>query len=147
MDATRTKVRPARISDAAEISRLSEELGYSSEPKEMTRRLREILPEGHHAVIVAAQGERLLGWIHIEHRVSIESGSKCEIVGMVVDTTARRHGVGRNLVQAAEEWAYSRGLTTLTVRSNTARKHSHPFYESIGYERVKTQHVYTKKAK
>jgi hypothetical protein len=30
------------------------------------------------------------------------------------------------------------------VRSNVARELSHPFYESLGYERAKTQHVYRK---
>ncbi|HEY8519707.1 MAG TPA: hypothetical protein VIN61_06480 [Gammaproteobacteria bacterium] len=30
------------------------------------------------------------------------------------------------------------------MRSNTARELSPPFYEALGYSRVKTQHVYTK---
>ena len=37
-----------------------------------------------------------------------------------------------------------RGLSSLTVRSNVVRELSHPFYESLGYSRRKTQHVYHK---
>jgi len=32
----------------------------------------------------------------------------------------------------------------LRVRSNVARAQSHPFYAAMGYDRVKTQHVYCK---
>ena len=65
-------------------------------------------------------------------------------MGLVVDSTARRRGVGRELVDVAENWALAHGLSSLTVRSNSARALSHPFYESLGYSRSKTQHVYTK---
>jgi GNAT superfamily N-acetyltransferase len=55
--------------------------------------------------------------------------------------------VGRDLVEYAETWARSRGLASLTVRSNAARELSHPFYEALGYSRDKTQHVYSKALK
>ena len=32
----------------------------------------------------------------------------------------------------------------LLVRSNVTRPESHPFYERLGYERIKTQHSYRK---
>lgn len=87
---------------------------------------------------------RLIGWMHVEHRTSIEGGERAELMGLVVAADARRARVGERLVRAAETWAADRGLAELTVRSNTARKASHPFYEALGYERRKTQQVYAK---
>ena len=55
-----------------------------------------------------------------------------------------RRGLGRKLVAVAESWALARGLSSLTVRSNTVRALSHRFYESLGHSRSKTQHVYSK---
>jgi hypothetical protein len=33
----------------------------------------------------------------------------------------------------------------MAVRSNVTRTESHPFYERLGYARVKTQHAYRKR--
>ena len=110
----------------------------------MTRRLTVLLPNERHCIAVAASGEHLLGWMHVEHRFSLEGGDRAELMGLVVDSSARRRGVGRELVAAAENWARSRSLSSLTVRSNAARELSHPFYEALDYSRDKTQHVYSK---
>jgi GNAT superfamily N-acetyltransferase len=110
----------------------------------MVRRLTVLSADPRHYVAVAASGERLLGWMHVEHRFSLEGGDRAELMGLVVDAGARRHGVGRALVAAAENWSRGRGLPSLTVRSNAARELSHPFYEALGYRRDKTQHVYSK---
>lgn len=58
---------------------------------------------------------------------------------------ARRRGVGRLLVSEVEGWAEAQGLAVVGVRSNIVRAESHPFYESLGYARGKTQHVYSRK--
>ena len=86
----------------------------------------------------------LLGWIAAERRLILESGDIVEIVGLVVDTTQQRSGIGRALVVATEQWAASLGVSTLWVSSNVTRTASHPFYESLGYVRIKTQHAYAK---
>ena len=49
------------------------------------------------------------------------------------------------LVRAAEDWARTLGVGEVFVRSNIVREQSHPFYESSGYERTKTQHVYRRR--
>jgi GNAT superfamily N-acetyltransferase len=138
------EIRRAQIGDAAEMARLAAQLGYPMTVAEMAERLAVLLPNSRHCVAVAASGARLVGRVHVEHRSSIEAGDRAEIMGLVVDSSARRRGLGRELVEYAEAWAISRGLAALTVRSNAARELSHPFYEALGYARDKTQHVYSK---
>ena len=144
---TDLELRRARLSDAAEMARLAGQLGYPMTVAEMAQRLDVLLPNERHCIVVAANGERLLGRVHVEHRSSIEAGDRAEIMGLVVDSSARRRGLGRELVERAEAWAVARGLAALTVRSNAARDLSHPFYEALGYSRDKTQHVYSKTLK
>ncbi len=140
------EIRSARMSDAVEMARLSAELGYPMSVDEMGARLHRLLVDARHFVAVAHDGvDGLLGWLHVEHRVSLEAGDRAELMGLVVDGSVRRRGTGRVLVDAAERWAQSRGLMALTVRSNVARELSHPFYEALGYAREKTQHVYRKR--
>ena len=138
-------IRAAQPSDAPEMARLAEQLGYPLSADDMARLLGRLLKTLRHFVAVAAGGtERLQGWVHVEHRSSIEGRDRAEIMGLVVDSSARGHGTGRALVEAGERWAEERGLGVLIVRSNVAREISHPFYEALGYERQKTQHVYKK---
>jgi GNAT superfamily N-acetyltransferase len=140
------RIRRAQTSDAAEMARLSGELGYSMSIDEMRAALGRLLADPRHFIAVADEGsDQLLAWMHVEHRTSMQSADRAELIGLVVDGRARRRGTGRALVDAAEQWAQSRGLTTLTVRSNVARDLSHPFYEALGYIREKTQHVYRKR--
>ena len=141
-----SEIRPAQPTDAAELARLSGELGYSTSIEEMRAALGRLLPDARHFIAVADEGsDRLLGWMHVEHRTSMQSVDRAELIGLVVDGSARRRGTGRALVAAAEQWARSRGLTTLSVRSNVTRQLSHPFYEALGYTREKTQHLYRKR--
>jgi len=138
-------IRVVDLADSAEIARLLTELGYPTSSEEAENRLTALHGDERHYVAVAeAAVGRLVGWVHVEHRSSIEVGERAELMGLVVDASGRRNGIGRLLVDEAERWARARGLRQVVVRSNVARELSHPFYSAIGYSRSKTQHVYGK---
>lgn len=138
-------IRSATIDDACEIARLSAQLGYPASVEVFAERLRRLLPLSTHDVLVADAGAGVLaGFVGVERRLMIESWDRVEIVGLVVDATARRTGVGRRLVAAAEDWARRSGVDALFLRSNVLRPEAHPFYEGLGFQRTKTQHAYLK---
>ena len=137
-------LRKARVEDAADIARLAGELGYATTVGAMHERLAVLVVHPDHCINVAERDGHMLGWIAVEHRRTLESGERVEIVGLVVDARCRGGGVGRLLVQAAEDWAQQLGFDTLCVRSNVLRDAYHPFYERMGYVRRKTQHYYAK---
>jgi len=138
------KLRKAVMDDAPEIARLTEELGYPASTEAMRTRLAALLPHPDHHISVVEDGGRLHGWIAVEHRRTLESGERMEIVGLVVDANCRGSGMGRMLVADAEQWARQCGFDAMSVRSNIVREGSHPFYERLGYVRRKTQHCYVK---
>ena len=140
----KVRIRPARVTDAEQLAALTRELGYTTKPQEIVTRIEKASKLPEHFVAVAEIESGVIGWVQAEHRFSMETGEKAELVGLAVGTGARRGGVGRLLVQAAEEWATDRGLSSIVVRSNVVRPESHPFYKRIGYARSKTQHVYAK---
>ena len=138
-------LRRARLEDAAEIARLMTELGYPVEARAILPRLQALLVHPDHLVTVAAgPKDHLSGVIMAEHRALLLYGSQVEIMGLSVGADARRMGLGRALVKAVEDWARQFGSNKIVVRSNVVRPESHPFYEKIGYERKKTQHVYAR---
>lgn len=145
MGMTKITIRKAQVTDAARLAKLSEVLGYPVEPELMKRRLERLLSRPDHVVLVAeSQTDGVVGWIHAAEQDILEIGRSCEILGLVVAADQRGHGVGRRLMEWVERWAFERGLKQLSVRSNVARAESHPFYERLGYTRVKTQHAYWK---
>jgi GNAT superfamily N-acetyltransferase len=138
-------VRRATVADAERIARLSGALGYPATAEAIAGRLERLLPRAGEIVLVAATGGGVVaGWVHAAEQELLESGPRCEILGLVVDEEHRGRGAGRALVGAAEAWAGARGLPLMTVRSNVVRAESHPFYERLGYVRSKTQHAYRK---
>ena len=139
------KIRVACLEDATALADLSHQLGYPAAVAEVGRRLERVLASPEDVVYVAHDdAQRVSGWIHGARQDLVESEPRCEILGLVVQREQRRRGIARALVQAVEQWASTRGLRLLSVRSAVSRAESHPFYESLGYERVKSQHVYRK---
>ena len=144
LSTSKVLIRPPRAADAEQLVALNRELGYATEPQQIVSRIKKASKLPEHFVAVAEIESGVIGWVQAEHRFSMDTGEKAELVGLVVGAGARRRGVGRLLVRAAEEWAVDRGLSSIVVRSNVVRPESHPFYKRIGYSRSKTQHVYAK---
>jgi GNAT superfamily N-acetyltransferase len=138
-------IRAARQTDAPRLAELSGVLGYPASPEVFAVRLERVLVHSAEQVFVAETSPGLIvGWIHAAEQCLLEADPRCEILGLVVDASYRQLGVGRQLIAAAEAWARQRGLDEMSVRSNVLRAESHPFYERLGYLRVKTQHAYRK---
>ena len=135
----------AKIGNAQKISALTNELGYPVTESLTKEWLSVILKSDNHSVIVATDTEgSLCGWVVVEKRVSLETGCKAEITGLVTDSKFRRLGVGKKLVLACESWAIQEGLGKLVVASNIQREESHIFYKNIGFSLIKTSHKYEK---
>ena len=138
-------VRKAKVTDAPRVAELSAVLGYLVTREIMEQRLERVLDLETHAVFVAeTPSNEVVGWTHAAEQEILEAGCLCEIKGLVVAEGQRGCGVGRHLIEAVERWAVARGLDEVSVRSNVVRIESHPFYERLGYMRIKTQHAYRK---
>ncbi|MGW5723614.1 GNAT family N-acetyltransferase [Amycolatopsis sp. NPDC003865] len=138
-------IRPVRAADAPRLAELLAQLGYPAEPETVARRLAVVLASATQQVLVAAGDTRLAGYAGVERRPALlHRDEHAEITGLIVDAAARRAGLGRTLVRAAEQWAARHGLPAIVVRSNVVRPESHPFYEGLGYLRTSTSHSYFK---
>jgi GNAT superfamily N-acetyltransferase len=109
-------------------------------------RLQCILNRPEHGAFVAEQEGSVVGWIHVYVAHIIEApNSYVEIGGLVVDESQRGTGIGRALIEAAEDWTRRSGFDDIRLRSASKRVEAHKFYESLGYRIVKTQMRFEKK--
>jgi GNAT superfamily N-acetyltransferase len=146
MNGETIEIRRATPTDAEALAALSAQLGYPVPAHALADRLGRVLRRTDQLVLVGCGGaDDVVGWIHGAEQDLLEAERRCEILGLVVDQNQRRRGMGQRLVAAVEEWASGRGLVEISVRSNVVRPESHPFYDRLGYQRAKTQHVYRKR--
>jgi len=153
--ATSLHLRPIRLEDAAIVASLSGELGYERTPDEVRAWVERLIAMNavavanarvvpSQAVIVACDGDRVLGWIEVSMMRHLQYGDTALIGGLVVSAAQRSQGTGRALCRAAEDWAREQGVTAMRVTSRSTRERAHQFYLRDGYIRVKTSEVFEK---
>jgi len=139
------KIRAATAEDADRIAALSTELGYPSSEEQVRGRLARIEKDSDHAVFVAeVENDPVIGWVHVCVSRLVENDPEGEIGGLVVDERHRGSGVGKFLMERAEQWAREKSLKSVYLRSNIIRKDAHTFYQRLGYRVLKTQYAFRK---
>ena len=134
MTDTRAAIRPATLGDAESIARLVSTLGYPCTSDRMRARLEALAADRGHATFVATIDGRVAGMIGaFICRIYEEDAPVGRIIALSVDCEFRGLGLGRLLVQNAEQWFRSQGALAVLVNSGFDRRDAHDFYERVGY--------------
>lgn len=89
------------------------------------------------AVLVAERHGRLVGFAELSIRAYAEgcvTDRVAYLEGWWVAPDRRRHGVGRELVEAAERWAIEQGCTELASDAELANVVSQKAHRALGFE-------------
>ena len=134
---TAIAVRPAVEGDAPELARLLTALGFPTEPRVVSGRWASWVGSGNSAVVADCGDGRLAG-VATLHRMSVlhRPAPVGRITALVVDAAWRGRGVGRALVEVAEDQLALAGCGLLEVTSNQRLAGAHAFYARLGYERT-----------
>jgi GNAT superfamily N-acetyltransferase len=130
-------IRVATIDDAESIAELITQLGYPTSGAAMRRRLEAIAGDSSYATLVAVEGESVVGLVagRLGHYYE-KDGAYCQLVVLSVASGARRHGIGKRLVEAVERWGRDNGVRAVVVTTALHRDGAHAFYERCGYTRT-----------
>jgi GNAT superfamily N-acetyltransferase len=85
-----------------------------------------------------------VGWIDAAMERHLQSPASAVIGGLVVREDTRGLGVGKRLCLEVEQWARSKSIPLVRVRSQIKREDAHRFYLRDGYRKVKTSLVFEK---
>lgn len=129
------KLRDAKPTDAQRLVELIKALGHDINEKQVKRNLA-ALKKSDETPLVATLDKKIVGLCGVSRRVVVHRSAPLgRITALVVHKDAQRRGVGRKLVEAAEEWMRAKGCQLVEVTSNDRRAEAHAFYRHMGYER------------
>ena len=127
-------IRAAREEDAPAIAALLGELGYPTDAETVVQRLR-MLESAGDDVIVAVSGSVTVAVVSMHVTPVLHApGPVGRLTAVVVSERVRGQGVGRTIVEAAEQMLAARGCEFIELTSNRRRTDAHAFYERLGYE-------------
>jgi GNAT superfamily N-acetyltransferase len=127
-------VRDAQPFDADALARLITQLGYPTSPSTLPGRLSRLGSDANARAFVAESDGDIAGALTIHLRDTLNHDRPiAQITMLVVDENQRGSGIGRALVDAAEQFARDRGCHRINVTTQLMRAGAHAFYERVGY--------------
>ena len=84
--------------------------------------------------IAEDEDEVRLGFVHLRVVEDVSGEDRGHVADLVVKRSARRMGVGRTLMDAAESWARERNLSLLSLEVWATNEGALMFYDSLGYQ-------------
>ena len=83
---------------------------------------------GHGEILVAEGGGAIIGSVMVGH-----DGHRGWIYYLAVEPAARRRGLGGELVHAAEDWVWGKGVKKIQLMIRPNNSSVAAFYEATGY--------------
>jgi GNAT superfamily N-acetyltransferase len=137
-------VRRLAVEDAEAAAELSSQLGYPCMAGDLRGRIEELLLTVDRVAFAAVFDGAVVGWIDAAMERHLQAPASVVIGGLVVREDMRGLGVGKRLCVEVEEWARSKAVPLVRVRSQIKREDAHRFYLRDGYSKVKTSLVFEK---
>lgn len=132
-------IRNAESKDTDDLAKIcNDDLGYNCNSKLVERGL-SMLNGSREQVFVAETNGKVVGFVHIELYNLIYCEPGTNILGLAVSSDFQRQGIGKALMQKAEEWAKQNASAFVRLNSALKRKGAHEFYRSLGYDNEKEQ--------
>lgn len=127
-------IRQAAIEDGPVIKVLLEQLGYPDmTPEQVTDNIKHYSQEGYQLLVIQVSNV-LAGFISVHCFEQFHSPGKMgRISAFCIEEQFRSQGIGKQLLQAAEQYFITSGCTKLEVTSNARRHDAHEFYLRQGY--------------
>jgi aminoglycoside 6'-N-acetyltransferase I len=141
-----TKVRQAQISDQHDLAKMRELLWPDSSIEEHRKEVDAVLRTGRYGTlpmaILVSQDEdgALTGFLEVGLRSHADGCDTAQPVGFVegwfVHEAFRRQGIGKALMQSAEEWARSHGCQEMASDTWIDDERSQRTHQALGFEVV-----------
>jgi GNAT superfamily N-acetyltransferase len=126
------RIRRAEMTDASEVAICLQSLGYGASAELVEAKLAAFGDTD--AVFVACYGMLVVGVVSIHLTPLFHApGHLARVTALSIRDGHQRHGVGKALMAAVEQWSWAFGAARVDLTSGNHRPEAHRFYESLGY--------------
>jgi GNAT superfamily N-acetyltransferase len=133
-------IRRAVEADIPALATLMVELGYATTTEDMQLRYDALAAHDDYAIWVADRAGEVAGMIGLIKQLYFEqNGCYIRVGAIVTGSQYRNQGIGKLLMQKADEWAATTDARQIILNSGNReeRKVAHAFYQKLGFE-IKT---------
>lgn len=135
-------IRRLGPSDVAKVTPLMAELGYPIDAAAFAQRVAAVSANPDDGILIAEEEGSILGLVAVHSFEMLHRpGRLGRITALVVSASARHRGVGRQLLNAAEDHLRAKGCIKLEVTSGEGRTQAHGFYAAQGYQEQRVHFV------
>ena len=128
-------IRAATVGDASALAPLLGELGYPADAGAVSLRLQRMLGRDDQKILIAEDEHDALGLLALHFFPMLEYERDAALItALVITERARGTGVGRRLVDHAEQLARAVDARRFVVMTHNRRAGAHAFYERLGFE-------------
>ncbi|MFY3790300.1 GNAT family N-acetyltransferase [Ureibacillus sp. MALMAid1270] len=134
----------ATMQDIEDLTILMEHLGYPTTIDNMKIRFSNIFSKSDYKTLIALIDDRVVGMIGLIKCLSYEmDGCYVRIGALVVHSDYQNKGIGKRLIEEAENFARSIGASGIVLNSGNRpeRMKAHQFYKNQGYSDKSTGFV------
>lgn len=141
-------VRAATIADLDAVAPLFDAYrqfyGQPADPARARAFIGERLRHGDAVILLAQRGGAVAGFTQLYPLFSsVRTGRIWQLNDLYVAPPARRHGVGRALLDAARDHAAASGALGLQLETQRSNAAAQRLYAALGWQRDDSSHVYT----
>ena len=127
-------IRRASYKDVDQLLNLMCDLGYPSKQDVIMKNLAEYKSSDAYEVLVAEHQGQIMGCISLHvMKLFHTAGNSGRITSLVVSSENRGKGIGRALVNAADQYFKNKGCIKAEITSSDHRKEAHFLYQSEGF--------------
>jgi GNAT superfamily N-acetyltransferase len=131
-------VRRGRPGDSTHVRALLHQLGYAPSDRGYDETFTQVARHPEAAVFVAAEGQKILGYLALSQRPQIRLGGRVAVIDeLIVDEKRRGGGIGAALLETARRYAAGLGCCRLELTTARSREsYERGFYRSHGFVEV-----------
>ncbi|UQZ32728.1 GNAT family N-acetyltransferase [Paenibacillus sp. PK3_47] len=128
-------IRAAKLEDRNDISVLLLQLGYPDTESFIKENMERLLADPNEELMVYEAEGRVIACISLHYIPQLGMrGDIASISYLVVDSSIRSKGIGKELEEFAAASAKKRGCISIQVHCHSRRIEAHKFYERQGFK-------------
>ena len=126
------RFKQADISGICEL--INYELGYCVTENDLAIRINQMQKDKNYCIFVAENDNKVIAFIGLHIGLAFEfSGKVMRIIALAVKRDYQRQGIGKKLLQTAENYGAENQNAIISVNSGLQRTSAHQFYEKQGF--------------